>query len=101
MIDPPREVTLLEYFREKYGTNIVYQDIPSLDVGKGNRKNYVPMEFCVLVEGQRFPKENLDREGAILLKKISVAPPVERKNNICQMMRAGDAPCGYVFSSYF
>lgn len=92
--DPPREVTLLDYFQEKYGMDIEYKDIPSLNLGKGKKQNYVPMEFCVLLEGQKFQKENLDRDGAMLLKKISVAPPLQRKNNICGMIRAGDAPCG-------
>lgn len=92
--DPPREVTLLNYFQEKYGIDIKYKDIPSLNVGKGKRQNYVPMEFCVLFEGQRFQKENLDTTGAMLLKKISVASPLDRQNNICRMIRAGDAPCG-------
>ncbi|MGI4694214.1 hypothetical protein ACR2XS_26495, partial [Klebsiella pneumoniae] len=47
-----------------------------------------------MFEGQRFQKEDLDKAGAKLLKNISLAPPLQRKNNICRMMRAGDAPCG-------
>ncbi|KAK1358263.1 hypothetical protein POM88_051519 [Heracleum sosnowskyi] len=60
-----------------------------------------PLEFCVLVEGQRYPKENLDKDAALLLKRISLAPALERKNTICQMVQADDAPCGGEFIKNF
>ncbi|XP_074330533.1 protein argonaute 2-like [Apium graveolens] len=92
--NPPTRVSLVTYFKEKHGMEIMHKNIPCLDVGKNHRKNYVPLEFCVLVEGQRYPKENLDKDAALLLKRISLAPALERKNTICQMVRADDAPCG-------
>ncbi|GMP86984.1 hypothetical protein CsSME_00039544 [Camellia sinensis var. sinensis] len=95
--NPPRETGLVEYFREKYNRELRYQDMPCVDLGKGNRKNYVPMEFCVLVEGQRYPKEHLDRDQALFLKQISLPRPRERKDIIYGMVRSEDGPCGYVF----
>ncbi|KAK3015706.1 hypothetical protein RJ639_006202 [Escallonia herrerae] len=89
---PPREVGLVNYFRKKYGQEIMYKDLPCLDLGKNKRKNYVPMEFCILVEGQRYHKEQLDRNSSLSLKKISLAPPRERKNAICEMLKAEDGP---------
>ena len=74
-------------------------DIPCLDLSKNNRMNYVPMEFCVLAEGQVYPKENLDRNAALLLKEISLAKPRERQRNICGMVRSKDGPCGYVYTT--
>lgn len=97
--EPPREVGLVQYFREKYGKDIQYPDIPCLDVGKNKRINYVPMEFCVLVEGQRYPKENLDWDAGMLLKNMSLVKPRERMNAISEALRAEDGPCGYVFSA--
>lgn len=47
--NPPTRVSLVTYFKEKYGKEIMHKDIPCLDVGKNHRKNYVPLEFCVLV----------------------------------------------------
>lgn len=98
--DPPRDVFLVDYFRDKYQREIRYKDLPSLDIGKGGRKNYVPMEFCVLVEGQRYPKEHLDRDTALFLKNISLARPLERKDSICEMVRAEDGPCGAVTRNF-
>ncbi|CAL5348680.1 unnamed protein product [Camellia sinensis] len=93
--NPPREIGLVEYFREKYNRELRYQDMPCLDLGKGNRKNYVPMEFCVLVDGQGYPKEHLDRDQALFLKQISLPRPRERKDTIYGMVRSEDGPCGY------
>ncbi|KAK3009949.1 hypothetical protein RJ639_011392 [Escallonia herrerae] len=98
---PPTEVGLVNYFREKYGQEILYKDIPCLDLGKNKRKNYVPMEFCILAEGQRYDKEQLDRDAGLLLKKISLAPPRERKNAICEMLKAEDGPCGVLIHDPF
>lgn len=93
---PAKKVGIIDYFREKYGKDIKYKDIPCLDLGKNNRKNYVPMEFCILTEGQRFLKENLDRNGAQKLKNLSLVAPKVRENNICEMVRSKTGPCGYV-----
>ncbi|THG05235.1 protein argonaute 2-like [Camellia sinensis] len=98
--NPPREIGLVEYFREKYNRELRYQDMPCVDLGKGNRKNYVPMEFCVLVDGQRYPKEHLDRDQALFLKQISLPRPRERKDTIYGMVRSEDGPCGDVARNF-
>ncbi|KAI7996397.1 Protein argonaute 3 [Camellia lanceoleosa] len=94
--NPPREISLIEYFRERYNRELRDQDMPCVDLGKGNRKNYVPMEFCVLVEGQRYPKEHLCRDQALSLKHISLARPRDRMDTICGMVRSEDGPYGDV-----
>ncbi|KAL2467447.1 Protein argonaute 2 [Abeliophyllum distichum] len=102
-ISPPTEINLVDYFMDKWGKDIVYKDIPCLDLSKNNRPNNVPMEFCVLVEGQRYPKEQLerlDRDAAVFLKKLSVAPAKERKDSIDEMVRAEDGPCGAVMKNF-
>ncbi|CAK7336955.1 unnamed protein product [Dovyalis caffra] len=87
-----QEVRLVEYFRKKYSRDIVHQDIPCLEM-KSNTKNYVPMEFCVLAEGQIFPKEYLDKNKALVLKEISLPKPKDRQKSICSMVQDGDGPC--------
>ncbi|KAM5587205.1 hypothetical protein ABKV19_005911 [Rosa sericea] len=90
---PPRRLRLVDYFRDKY-KDIKYKDIPCLDLGKNGRRNDTPLEFCVLVEGQRYPKEQLGRDAAIMLKNLSLVAPGVRENNIRNMVRSGDGPCG-------
>ncbi|XP_052116018.1 protein argonaute 2 isoform X1 [Arachis duranensis] len=89
-----KNASLLSFFRDKYGKDIVYKDIPCLDLGKGNKKNYVPMEFCVLVGGQKYPKERLDADSAKTLKALSLAHPTERESAIQKMVHSNDGPCG-------
>ncbi|CAI8590442.1 unnamed protein product [Vicia faba] len=89
-----KDVNLLSFFNEKYDKDIVYKDIPCLDLGKGNRKNYVPMEFCVLAEGQRYPKERLDGASAKTLEAMALAHPSERQSAIQKMVQSSDGPCG-------
>lgn len=91
--NPPRNSTLVAYFKDKYGVDIEYKDIPALDFG-GNKSNYVPMELCVLVEGQRYPKELLDKNAAKDLKKMSLPTPRERESIIQRMVKSDDGPCG-------
>ncbi|KAG5076319.1 hypothetical protein JHK82_055014 [Glycine max] len=52
------------------------------------------MELCELVEGQRYPKENLDKYAAKDLKGMSVAPPRVRQSTIQAMVNSEDGPCG-------
>ncbi|GLU22587.1 hypothetical protein SLE2022_386510 [Rubroshorea leprosula] len=92
----PRPVFLVDYFREKHGRNILYLDIPCLNVSRSKRVNYLPMEFCVLAEGQIYPKEvleNLDEDRAGFLKRISLVRPKERARRIRDMVRSSDGPC--------
>ncbi|XP_061366908.1 protein argonaute 2-like [Gastrolobium bilobum] len=89
-----KDVSLLSFFKDKYGKDIVYKDIPCLDLGKGNKKNFVPMEFCILVEGQKYPKKHLDGVAAKTLKAMSLAHPNEREGAIQKMVQSSDGPCG-------
>lgn len=96
--DPTVKVSLVQYFLEKYGKEIVYQNIPCLILGRNNRTNHVPMEFCILFEGQRYRKELLDDVGQEKLKKLRLSSPPERRKAISEMMQAYDGPCGCVTS---
>ncbi|KAL9235175.1 hypothetical protein vseg_009962 [Gypsophila vaccaria] len=99
---PPKTVRLLDYFKEKYPElSIEHQNLPCLDVGKGGRINYLPIELCVLVEGQRFPKEELDYNAAAFLKEMSLALPNDRKRTICGMLQDKHGPCGGDISKNF
>ncbi|KAK9051180.1 hypothetical protein SSX86_027806 [Deinandra increscens subsp. villosa] len=81
------EVTMLtEYFRNKWGKEIKHKGIPCLNLGNGKRPNYVPIEFCILAEDRRFPKEQLGKDAARKLKDLSLLPPEHRKSEICNMV---------------
>ncbi|XP_024987369.1 protein argonaute 2-like [Cynara cardunculus var. scolymus] len=88
----PEIVMLTDYFQEKWEKVIVHKTIPCLKLGNGKKPNYVPMEFCVLAEDRRFPKEQLGREAARQLKDLCLLPPDFRRNEICSMMREEYGP---------
>ncbi|CAL9216950.1 unnamed protein product [Arabidopsis halleri] len=92
--EPPRKTSIVEYFRIKYGRDIVHKDIPCLDLGKNGRQNFVPMEFCDLVEGQIYPKDDLDKDSALWLKKLSLVNPQQRQRNIDKMIKSRNGPSG-------
>ncbi|KAL3742537.1 hypothetical protein ACJRO7_017927 [Eucalyptus globulus] len=82
-----KKINLVNNFWEKYKIEIKYKDIPCLDFSKNKKKNFMPMEFCLLVEGRSYPKENLERDAAFMLKKLSLPPPHIRKKYICDTIR--------------
>ncbi|KAK1316678.1 Protein argonaute 2 [Acorus calamus] len=94
-IDGPNggSFSVREYFRSKYGQEIRYRRLPCLDLGKNGRANYVPMEFCEIAGGQRFPKQNLNKYEANQLRGIALADPIRRKESILRTVRSHDGPC--------
>ncbi|KAK1268366.1 Protein argonaute 2 [Acorus gramineus] len=94
-VDEPEggSFSVREYFRSKYGQKIKYGKLPCLDLGKNGRSNYVPMEFCEIAGGQRFPKQNLNKYEANKLKGIAMADPIRRKKSILHTVQSDDGPC--------
>lgn len=92
--NPPNKISLVKYFKDKWNVEIMHKNIPCLELGKNNRSNKVPLEFCRLVEGQKYPKERLHRNGGELLKSLSLAKPIVRKTIINDMVRAEYGPHG-------
>ncbi|KAI9122537.1 hypothetical protein K1719_006377 [Acacia pycnantha] len=85
------QVSILHYFRDKHKKDIAHKNIPCLDFGEGV---LVPMEFCILVEGQRYPKENLERNASKTLKDMSLVSPKDRKSFIQRMVESSGGPTG-------
>ncbi|KAI3763986.1 hypothetical protein L2E82_13984 [Cichorium intybus] len=88
----PEVVMLTDYFREKWGKEIKLKGIPCLKLGSSKKPNYVPMEFCILAEDRRYPKEQLGKEAARILKDLSLLNPNVRRNEIRSMVRDEYAP---------
>lgn len=89
-----KELRLVDYYKERYNKEITYKRLPCLDLSK-NKMNYVPMEFCVLAEGQRYPKDGLSWQSDKMLREKALPAPMKRKEMILNMMCAADGPCKY------
>ncbi|KAL4574638.1 hypothetical protein LXL04_021474 [Taraxacum kok-saghyz] len=73
--------SVVEYFRETYGFVIQHIQWPCLQVGNTQRPNYLPMEVCKIVEGQRYSKRLNERQITALLK-VTCQRPQEREKDI-------------------
>ncbi|RLM65374.1 hypothetical protein C2845_PM16G19840 [Panicum miliaceum] len=85
---------LVDYFAQKHGKVIEYQMLPCLDLSKSKDKpNHVPIELCTLLEGQRYPKANLDKNSDRTLKSEALIPAFKRRKEILDLVNARDGPC--------
>ncbi|KAI4347345.1 hypothetical protein L6164_008161 [Bauhinia variegata] len=75
--------SVVEYFYEKYGFVIQHTQWPCLLVGNQQRPNYLPVEVCKIVEGQRYSKRLNERQITALLK-VTCQYPLEREKDILQ-----------------
>ncbi|CAD5188298.1 unnamed protein product [Musa acuminata subsp. malaccensis] len=75
--------SVVEYFKEMYGFTIQHSHLPCLQVGNQKKANYLPMEACKIVEGQRYTKRLNDKQITSLLK-VTCQRPREQEKDILQ-----------------
>ncbi|XP_020084253.1 protein argonaute 1B-like isoform X3 [Ananas comosus] len=75
--------SVVQYFQETYGFNIQHTTLPCLQVGNQQRPNYLPMEVCKIVEGQRYSKRLNEKQITALLR-VTCQRPQERELDILQ-----------------
>ncbi|KAK6161499.1 hypothetical protein DH2020_004880 [Rehmannia glutinosa] len=78
--------SVVEYFQEMYGFSIQYTHLPCLQVGNQKKANYLPMEACKIVEGQRYTKRLSEKQITSLLK-VTCQRPRDRENDILQTVQ--------------
>ncbi|KAJ8637677.1 hypothetical protein MRB53_011944 [Persea americana] len=75
--------SVVEYFQEMYGFTIRYSHLPCLQVGNQKKANYLPMEACKIVEGQRYTKRLNEKQITSLLR-VTCQRPREQEMDILQ-----------------
>ncbi|XP_015883994.1 protein argonaute 1 [Ziziphus jujuba] len=78
--------SVVEYFYETYGFVIQHTQWPCLQVGNQQRPNYLPMEVCKIVEGQRYSKRLNEKQITALLK-VTCQRPHDRELDIMQTVQ--------------
>ncbi|MQM06013.1 hypothetical protein Taro_038830 [Colocasia esculenta] len=73
--------SVVEYFQEMYGFTIQHSHLPCLQVGNQKKANYLPMEACKIVEGQRYTKRLNEKQITSLLK-VTCQRPREQESDI-------------------
>ncbi|PKA46781.1 Protein argonaute PNH1 [Apostasia shenzhenica] len=74
--------SVVEYFKEMYGFTIQHSHLPCLQVGN-QKANYLPMEACKIVEGQRYTKRLNEKQITSLLK-VTCQRPREQEMDVLQ-----------------
>lgn len=75
-----RELMLVDYFRDQYNQEIQFRDLPCLKISR-SKPCYLPMELCMVCEGQKFLGKLSDEQTARILK-MGCQKPAERKDTI-------------------
>ncbi|KAJ7956624.1 Protein argonaute like [Quillaja saponaria] len=81
--------SVVDYFLEMYGYTIQYSHLPCLQVGNQKKVNYLPMEACKIVGGQRYTKGLSEKQITSLLK-VSCQRPREQELDILKTVHQND-----------
>ncbi|KAK6921978.1 Argonaute, linker 1 domain [Dillenia turbinata] len=79
-----KRLRLLNYFKDHYNYHIQYRNLPCLQICR-SKPCYLPMELCVICEGQKFLGKLSDDQTARILK-MGCQRPRERKAIINEVM---------------
>uniref|UniRef100_A0ACD5Z0F6 Uncharacterized protein n=1 Tax=Avena sativa TaxID=4498 RepID=A0ACD5Z0F6_AVESA len=81
--------SVVEYFKEMYGFTIKEPHLPCLLAGNPKKPNYLPMEACKIVEGQRY-KKRLNEKQITALLKVTCQRPKEKEIDILQTVHRNE-----------
>ncbi|MCO5607448.1 hypothetical protein L7F22_061644 [Adiantum nelumboides] len=81
--------SVVEYFKEVRNYVILYTALPCLQVGNQKRPNYLPMEVCQIVKGQRYSRRLNEKQISELLR-ATCQRPLERERSIIETVYDND-----------
>ncbi|KAF6158188.1 hypothetical protein GIB67_014982 [Kingdonia uniflora] len=81
--------SVVQYFQEAYDIVLQHPHRPCLQVGNQQRLNYLPMEVCRIVEGQRYSKSLSEKQVTSLLK-VTCQRPYDREHDIVKAVHHND-----------
>ncbi|GBG79554.1 hypothetical protein CBR_g29701 [Chara braunii] len=70
-----REMTVTQYYSEKYGLELRGRTLPCIDVGKRSRPVYIPLEFCVILPMQPYKGKLLPEQASSQIKETCISAP--------------------------
>lgn len=84
--DDGQRMSIVQYFQRTYNIRLRYPKLPCLHVGAPQKKNYLPMEVCHIMAGQKCPRKVTDKQVANMIK-FTCTPPDQRKSAIERKFR--------------
>ncbi|MFS7936347.1 putative post-transcriptional gene silencing PAZ-Argonaute family [Helianthus anomalus] len=76
---------VVDYFKDAYWFSIQHVHWPYLQLGGTHRKNYMPMEVCNVLAGQRYSMK-LNEQQVTTLLKVTCQHPQEREHGLLKVM---------------
>ncbi|KAG8191160.1 hypothetical protein JTE90_016673 [Oedothorax gibbosus] len=93
-----KDLTVVEYFKTKY-TPLHYPHLHCLHMRAANNQTYIPIENCIIVEGQPMLGKLNPALNSKMIKQTAIAP-VERFKSIDKNARCVQAESGGKMKSY-
>ncbi|CAN0896502.1 Protein argonaute 7 [Linum grandiflorum] len=81
---------VVDYFRDHYGYDIQFRNLPCLQISR-SKPCYLPMELCMICDGQKFMGKLSDDQTAKILN-MGCQRPKERKSIIDEVMQGSVGP---------
>ncbi|XP_068656698.1 protein argonaute 7-like [Aristolochia californica] len=94
-----QDLRLVDYFKEHYNHDIEYRNLPCLQISR-SKPCYLPMELCVVCEGQKFLSRLSDDQTAGILK-MGCQRPRERRAIINGVIRGAVGPMSGTHATEF
>ncbi|XP_051145595.1 protein argonaute 7 [Andrographis paniculata] len=85
-----KNLRLVDYYKDHYGYDVQHRNLPCLQISR-RKPCYLPMELCVICEGQKFLGKLSDDQTAKILK-MGCQKPAERKAIIDGVMEGPFGP---------
>ncbi|XP_073300059.1 protein argonaute 7-like [Primulina huaijiensis] len=84
------KLKVVGYFKDHYDYDVRYRNLPCLQISR-RKACYLPMELCVICEGQKF-FGNLSDDQTVKVLKMGCQKPRERKKLITSVMEGSFGP---------
>ncbi|XP_072973895.1 protein argonaute 7-like [Typha angustifolia] len=94
-----KDLMLVDYFRDNYNHDIQFRNLPCLQISR-SKPCYLPMELCMVCEGQKFLGKLSDEQTARLLK-MGCQRPGERKDIIKGVVEGEFGPTRGCYANQF
>ncbi|WOK92320.1 protein argonaute 7 isoform X2 [Canna indica] len=94
-----RYLMVVDYFKDQYNHDIQFRNLPCLQISK-SKPCYLPMELCMVCEGQKFLGKLCDEQASRILK-MGCQRPGERKEIINGVMGGRASPASGLYAGQF
>ncbi|PKA59859.1 Protein argonaute 7 [Apostasia shenzhenica] len=92
-------LSLVEYYKDQYNHEIQFKNLPCLQISR-SKPCYLPMELCMVCEGQKFLGKLSDDQTARILK-MGCQKPAERRHIINRIMKEEHGPTSGLYAQEF